>query len=313
MAHPQEGIEVEMAEITAQMVKDLREKSGAGMMDCKKALGEAEGDMQKAMNLLRERGAAIASKRSSRVAKEGLVASYLTPDHQVGTLVEVNCESDFVARNEDFQSLAQTLAAHTAQVNDLGQMMESKIASGDTVTEHLKNSIGKIGENIVLSRYTRFKAGEGGTPGVIANYIHPPGKIGVLVEIATPKTDAGSDSEFREFSRDIAMHIAASAPLCVRRDQVDSSVLENEKQVFRNQALNEGKPEKIVDKIIEGRVQKFYGESCLLEQPFAKNPDQKVEDYVKQHAGKFGEGLTITRFVRYRLGEAAEAEAAKQE
>lgn len=295
-----------MAEITAQMVKDLREKSGAGMMDCKKALAESEGDMQKAMNLLRERGSAIASKRSSRVAKEGLIAAFISPDHTTGALVELNCESDFVARNEDFKKLVQTLAAHCASVDNQDAFLDSKIAGSETVAEAVKGAIGKIGENMVLSRWKRLKT-DGKS--LLESYIHPPGKIGVLVEIGGVGSEVAGKPEFREFARDIAMHVAATAPLCVTRDQVDSSVLANEKQIFRNQALNEGKPEKIVDKIIEGRVQKFYGESCLLEQPFAKNPDQKVEEYVKQNAPKLGAGLTVKQFIRYRLGEAAEAEA----
>lgn len=294
-----------MAEITAQMVKDLREKSGAGMMDCKKALAESGGDMQKAMNLLRERGAAIASKRSSRVAKEGLITSYLTPDHKMGTLVELNCESDFVARNEDFQKLAQTLAAHVATLSSVDEMLQSKIAGGDTVADTVQNAIGKIGENMMLSRWTRFKAGEEGAPGLVYNYIHPPGKIGVLVEVSTSKAELANEAGFREFARDIAMHVAATAPVCVRRDQLDAKLLENEREIYRKQALNEGKPEKIVEKIVDGRLQKFYGEVCLLEQPFAKNPDIRIEQYVKENAAKFGD-VAITRFVRFKLGEVAE-------
>lgn len=299
-----------MAEITSQMVKELREKSGAGMMDCKKALTEADGDMQKAMNLLRERGAAIASKRSSRVAKEGTVASYVTPDHRKATLVELNCESDFVARNDDFKNLAQTIAAHLAKVDNVDTFLDSKIAGEETVAQTVQNAIGKIGENMMLSRWTRFVSGEKGTaPGLTFNYVHPPGKIGVLVEIATGKDELASDAIFREFARDIAMHIAATAPMCIRSSELPASVLANEREIYRNQALNEGKPEKIVEKIVDGRVQKFYAEVCLLEQPFAKNPDQKVDDYVKQNAGKFGNDVTVTRFVRYKLGETAETTA----
>jgi elongation factor Ts len=292
-----------MAEITAQMVKDLREKSGAGMMDCKKALGEANGDMQKAMNLLRERGAAIASKRSSRAAKEGLITSFMTPDHRTGTLVELNCESDFVARNEDFQNLAQTLAAHTATVDNPDDLMQTKLSTGEIVADAVQAAIGKIGENMVLSRWTRFRSGEGGVPeGFVFNYVHPPGKIGVLVQLSTTKEDLVNQAEFRELARDLAMHIAASAPVCIERGQLDAALLENERGIYRQQALNEGKPEKIVDKIVEGRLSKFYGEVCLLEQPFAKNPDVKIEQHVKDQAGKLGE-VKITRFVRFRLGE----------
>ncbi|MBX7244006.1 MAG: translation elongation factor Ts [Candidatus Sumerlaeaceae bacterium] len=299
-----------MAEITSQMVKELREKSGAGMMDCKKALGEAEGDMAKAMNLLRERGAAIASKRSSRAAKEGMIAAYITPDRKTGALAELNCESDFVARNDDFQAMVATLAKHTAGVANLAEMMASKLeGAAESLEETIKTAIGKIGENIVFSRWARLKAGEEGKPaGLIYHYIHPPGKIGVLVDVATSNDSLAKDPAFEEFARDIAMHIAASSPICVRRAEVPSGALDNEKEIFRKQALNEGKPEKIVEKIIEGRLQKYYAEVCLLEQPFAKNPDLKVEEYMKQNAGKFGD-VSVTRFVRYRLGETAEAAA----
>lgn len=294
-----------MAEITAQMVKDLREKSGAGMMDCKKALSETGGDMEKAMLLLRERGAAIASKRSSRVAKEGVITSYLTPDHRTGTLVELNSESDFVARNDDFKELAQKLAAHVATLNSPDEMLQSKFPTGETVADAVQNAIGKIGENIILSRWMCLKSGEGAKPGFVFNYIHPPGKIGVLVEIAPGRDDVANQADFREFARDIAMHIAATAPMCIERSQVDAKALETERELYRKQALNEGKPEKIVDKIVEGRLGKFYSEVCLLEQPFAKDPDKKVEQYVKEQGGQFG-GASVTRFVRYKLGEVAE-------
>jgi elongation factor Ts len=303
-----------MADITAQMVKELREKSGAGMMDCKKALAEAEGDMQKAMNLLRERGAAIASKRSSRVAKEGLIACHITPDRKTGALVELNCESDFVARSDDFKALVTDLAEHVAGVDCLDTMLQSKTKrEGLSVEELIKSLIGKIGENMVLSRWARFVAGEGGGgDGFLVSYIHPPGKIGVLVEISTSGKDLTAEAEFIEFARDIAMHVAATAPICVGRSEVPEATLSQEREIFRKQALNEGKPEKIVDKIVDGRIQKFYAEACLLEQPFAKNPDQKVEEYVKQNAAKFGAELGVARFLRYKLGEVAEATAAAE-
>ncbi len=298
-----------MGEITAQMVKELREKSGAGMMDCKKALAESGGDMEKAMLLLRERGAAIASKRSSRVAKEGVIAASITPDRKKGALVELNCESDFVARNEEFRNLVEKLARHALTLPDPAQMLESRMSSGDTVAERVQQIIGKIGENIVLSRWEVLNCSE---KGYCFSYIHPPGKIGVLVEVEAPQDGLADNPEFREFARDIAMHIAATAPTCVRREEVPQDVLDQERELYRKQALNEGKPEKVVDKIVEGRIQKFYAEVVLLEQPFAKNPDQKVSEYVKQNAAKFGEGLSVKRFLRWKLGEKAEA-AAQQE
>lgn len=293
-----------MAEITAQMVKDLREKSGAGMMDCKKALGETGGDMEKAMVLLRERGAAIASKRSSRATKEGLVAVHITNGRKKGALVELNCESDFVARNDEFKKLVQDLAELTTVVADPSQLPESKTASGLSVADTVQGIIGKIGENIVLTRWTVLACGD---KGYCFSYVHPPGRIGVLVEVETSKTDLADNAEFRDFARDIAMHIAATAPTCVGRSEVPADMLNQEREIFRKQALNEGKPEKVVEKIVEGRVQKFYAEVVLLEQPFAKNPDQKVSDFVKQNAAKFGEDLAVKQFLRWKLGEKSEA------
>jgi elongation factor Ts len=296
-----------MAEITAQMVKDLREKSGAGMMDCKKALTESAGDMQKAMNLLRERGAAIASKRSSRATKEGLVCAHIAADRKTGGLIELNCESDFVARNDDFKKLSADFALHVAGLASTDGYLQSKLADGTVVADAVQNAIGKIGENIAFSRCERIAAGPNG---FVHSYIHPPGKIGVLVEVAAPVGSA-DNSDLAEFAHDVAMHIAATAPICVSRDEVPSSALDTEKEIFRKQALNEGKPEKIVDKIVEGRVQKYYAEVVLLEQPFAKNPDQKVSDYQKQCAAKVGGDLAVKRFVRFRLGERAEEGAAE--
>jgi elongation factor Ts len=293
-----------MAEITAQMVKELREKSGAGMMDCKKALTETGGDMEKAMTLLRERGAAIASKRSSRVAKEGVIAAQISPDRKRGALVELNSESDFVARNEEFRKLVQDLANHAITLADPSTMLESRMPSGETVADVVKLLVGKIGENIVLSRWQVLECSD---KGYCFSYVHPPGKIGVLVEVETSTPGLADNPEFREFARDIAMHIAATAPTCVRREEVPADMLEKEREIYRHQALNERKPENVVEKIVEGRIQKFFAEVVLIEQPFAKNPDIKVADYVEQHKSRFGADLTVRRFLRWKLGEGAEA------
>jgi elongation factor Ts len=293
-----------MAEITAQMVKELREKSGAGMMDCKKALNESDGDFQKALNLLRERGEAIALKRSSRAAKEGLIVAKVSADGRQGALIELNCESDFVARNDDFKAMDDKLATHALNSSADGDLNQTQL-DGQSVGELVKASIGKIGENIVLSRSAKLES----TDGVVVSYIHPPGKIGVLVEIATNKDDHASHPEFQQFARSLAMHVAASSPLCVSRTEVPSAALDNEKEIFRKQALNEGKPEKIVDKIVEGRVAKYYGEVCLLEQPYVQDPDQKVDQVVKQAGGKFGAEIGVRRFVRFQLGEGAKETA----
>lgn len=292
-----------MAEITASMVKDLREKSGAGMMDCKKALTEAGGDFDKAMSLLRERGEAIAVKRGGRSAKEGLVAAAISADAKQGAIIELNCESDFVARNDDFKALADKIAEHAVTVPE-GTDLGNTQLEGESVNDVVKGAIGKIGENIVLSRSAKLDS----TDGIIVSYIHPPGKIGVLVEFANAANLAGN-AEFQSAARGIAMHVAASNPACVNRDQVDPAALEAEKQIFRNQALNEGKPEAIVEKIIGGRIAKYYAEVCLLEQAYVQDPDKTVQDVVKE-AGKANgaDALELRRFVRFQLGGGADEE-----
>ncbi len=292
-----------MAEITALMVKELREKSGAGMMDCKKALTEAGGDSEQAMALLRERGEAIAVKRGSRAAKEGLIVAALSPDSRQGALLEINSESDFVARNDDFKALADKIAQHAVTVPEGTDVLTTQL-DGSTVAEVVKNAIAKIGENIVVSRAAKLDS----TDGVIVSYIHPPGKIGVLVEFAGGASLAGNP-EFQQAARGIAMHVAAANPTCLSRDQVSPEALEIEKGIFRNQALNEGKPEQIIDKIMDGRIAKYYGEVCLLEQAYVQDPDKKVEAVVSEAGKAHGaDGLTLRRFVRYQLGEGAAAE-----
>lgn len=292
-----------MAEITAQMVKDLREKSGAGMMDCKKALTEAGGDIEQAMSLLRERGEAIAVKRGGRAAKEGLIAAAISPDQKQGAIIELNCESDFVARNDDFQALAEKIANHAATVAE-GTDLGATQLDGESVDDVVKGAIGKIGENIVLSRSAKLDS----TDGVIVSYIHPPGKIGVLVEFGGA-AGAADKPEFQQVARGIAMHVAAANPGYVNREQVDPEALEAEKAIFRNQALNEGKPEAIVEKIIGGRVSKYYAEICLLEQAYVQEPEKKVQDIVNE-AGKAtgADALELRRFVRFQLGGSTEGE-----
>jgi len=297
-----------MAEITAQMVKDLREKSGAGMMDCKKALTEAGGDFDKAMALLRERGEAIAVKRGGRAAKEGIIAAAISADAKQGAIIELNCESDFVARNNDFKALADKIAQHGVSVPEGTDLGETQL-DGEAVNDVVKGAIGKIGENIVLSRSAKLDS----TDGIIVSYIHPPGKIGVLVEFGGA-TNLADNADFQQIARGIAMHVAAANPTCVNRDQVDPAALEAEKAIFRNQALNEGKPEAIVEKIIGGRISKYYAEVCLLEQPYVQEPDKKVQDIVKEAGKKHGaDAIELRRFVRFQLGGGADAEEGEAE
>jgi elongation factor Ts len=301
-----------MAEVTAQKVKELREKSGAGMMDCKKALAEANGEFDQALTLLRERGAAIASKRGARTAKEGLVAVYISPDSKSAGIIELNCETDFVARNEVFQQLAADLAEHASKSEDTANINDTSFRDS-TAGEVVKALIGTIGENMVLNRAGRLVAGSNGRPaGLIFSYIHPPGRVGVLVEIATDKNDLASNPEFVSFARDIAMHIAASSPLGLTRDEVPADVIEKEKSIYRNKALNEGKPENIVERIVEGALKKFYQDNLLLEQAFVKDDKIKVEDYVKQGSKQFGTELAVTAFISFRLGETVASESSEE-
>ncbi len=274
-----------MANITAAMVKDLREKTGAGMMDCKKALAATDGDAAKAIDWLREKGISKAEKKAGRVAAEGAVAAYLSEDAKVGVLVEINCETDFAAGNEQFRSLESKIARHIADTApaDLDALNNSML-DGKKVSDLITEATATIGEKISLRRFTRFQ-----TDGRLASYIHMGGKIGVLVELSGGEADLG---------KDIAMQVAAAAPTAVDRSGVDAASLEHEREVLRKQALEEGKPEKIVEKMVDGRINKFYKEVCLVEQIFVKDTDKTVKDVLG--------GVEVRQFVRYQLGEGIE-------
>lgn len=275
-----------MANISAAMVRDLREKTGAGMMDCKKALTETGGDMQKAIDYLREKGIAKAAKKSGRIAAEGAVAAYVSEDGKIGALVEVNCETDFTANNENFRALVKQVTEHVAKTNPKNiDALNASVIDGDkTVADIVTEATATIGEKISVRRYVRYA-----TEGKITSYIHMGGKIGVLVAM-----DGGTD----ELGKDVAMQIAAANPSAIDRDGVDSAELEHEKEVLRKQALEEGKPEKIVDRMVEGRIKKFYKEVCLVEQEFVKDNEKTVGDIL----GK----VKVLHFTRYLLGEGIE-------
>ena len=264
------------------MVKDL----GAGMMDCKKALAETGGDMQKAIDYLREKGIAKAAKKSGRVAAEGACSAFVTPDGKIGALVEINCETDFTASNSDFRALVKKVTEHIAKTNpaDLDALNASVIEGKKTVADLVTEATATIGEKISVRRFVRYE-----TNGKVVSYIHMGGKIGVLVAL-----DGGTD----ELGKDIAMQIAASNPSAIDRAGVDAAELEHEKEVLRKQALEEGKPEKIVDKMVEGRINKFYKEVCLVEQIFVKDNEKTVQDVL----GK----VKVLNFTRYQLGEGIE-------
>ena len=274
-----------MATVTAAMVKELRERTGAGMMDCKKALAETSGDMSKAADYLREKGIAKAAKKSGRIAAEGAVAAYVSADGKVASMVEVNCETDFTANNESFRALVKEVTEQVAKVNpaDLDALNASKIGA-KTVSDLVTEATATIGEKISVRRFIRYE-----TAGKLTSYIHMGGKIGVLVEL-----DGGT----AELGKDVALQIAAMNPLAVDRDRVDAAELEHEKEILRKQALEEGKPEKIVERMVEGRIKKFYKEVCLVEQEFVKDNEKTVNDVLG--------GVKVLNFARYQLGEGIE-------
>lgn len=284
---------------TAQDVKDLRERTGVGMMDCKKALQEADGDMDKAAEILREKGIAAADKKSGRVAAEGVVYAISDLDGKVGAVVEVNSETDFVAKNEGFQQFVKDLAEVVMQEDpsDVEALMTMAMGEG-TVEDQLRDKILVIGENLKIRRFARFT-------GVTCAYIHGGGTHGVLVEFNTTD-EIAAKPEFAALGRDVAMHIAAENPDYLSREDVPAEVLEKEKEILRAQALNEGKPEAIVDKMVVGRVNKFYESNCLLDQKFVKIPDVTVAQHVKEVAKELGGEIEITQFARFEKGEGIE-------
>ena len=269
--------------ISAKDVKELREKTSCGMMDCKKALTEAGGDIEKAAEILREKGLASAVKKAGRIAAEGVVAAYKEGD--VAVLLEVNCETDFVAKTEQFKSLVNDIAKIIVKEApaDVDALMAAPCEAG-TVEDMMKNAVATIGENMKIRRFARVE-------GFTDTYIHLGGKIGVLVQ-----TDVEPDAAA---IHDVAMQIAAARPTYISKEDVDANEIAHEKEILRAQALNEGKPEKIVDKMVEGRIQKYYKEVCLLEQPFVKDDDMSV---AKMIGGRF----QVLKFVRYEMGEGLE-------
>lgn len=278
-----------MTKITAQMVKELREKTGAGMMDCKKALTEVNGDMDAAVDHLRKTGLSSSEKKAGRIAAEG--SAYVHVDGNEAIIVEVNAETDFVAKNEGFQTLVKELAEHLLATKPatIEDAHETKLENGHTVSEHISNAVAKIGEKITLRR---FEISTKTDADAFGPYLHMGGTIGVLVTLE------GSTDE--EAAKDVAMHIAAMNPKYVSRDEVPAEEVEREKKVLTEQALNEGKPENIVAKMVEGRIGKYFEEICVLDQAFVKDSDQKVGAFVKTTGG------TLKSFTRFAVGEGIE-------
>lgn len=286
-----------MAAITAAMVKELREMTDAGMMECKKALVEADGDMDKAVDVLRTRGLAAAAKKVGRATNEGTVMAIVSDDATKGAVVELNCETDFVGMNEKFKGYAEKIAraAMAANVEDV-EALKAVDAEGETVEDVLTDAIHTLGENMNLARAAVVEAGG------VASYIHGGGKIGVLVTFDVEGIDPASD-EFQHCGRDVAMQVAAASPVSATRESVPAEVVAHEMEIYKAQAAESGKPENIQEKIATGRLEKFYKESCLTEQAFVKNPDQSVTDYVNDVAKKLGGTIKVTGFKRFMLGE----------
>lgn len=275
--------------ITAELVKNLREKTGAGMMDCKKVLTETNGDMEKAAELLRERGIAKAAKKSGRVAAEGLVATYVTGDKKVGAVVEVNAETDFVAKNEEFVGFVNDIAEIVATKNpaDVEALLETAYKeTGKNVKEVLTDKIATIGENMTIRRFERFES-----EGLVESYIHGGGKIAVLVNFTKGET---------ELAKDVCMQIAAAKPEYLKREDVSQDRVAKEMEILKAQAMNEGKPAEIAEKMVLGRIGKFYSEICLLDQEFVKDSSMKVGDLISS------KGAEIAGFARFETGEGIE-------
>ena len=285
--------------ITAQMVKELREKTGAGMMDCKKALQEADGCMDRAVDILREKGLSKAAKKADRIAAEGLVAIEMNADNTVASIVEVNSETDFVAKNEDFKTFVKDSAemALATTKEDVEGLLADTHKEGIALSEVLNNRVATIGEKLELRRFAKIT-----TNGQVAGYIHGGGKIGVLVELETEARDA----EIIAMGRDIAMQVAAMNPKYVSKDDVDQEYIAHETEILTQQALNEGKPANIVEKMIKGRLEKQLKEVCLVEQTFVKNPDLTIKQLIADVAKKVGSEIKVARVVRFEVGEGIE-------
>jgi len=302
-------------QITSGMVKELREKTGAGLMDCKAALTASVGDMEAAIDHLRKKGLAAAAKKSSRIASEGVVCAHV--EGNSGALVEVNCETDFVARTDDFAGLAKEIAAlvNAKAPRDVDEALLLPAGGGGHLGEKLVEAVAKIGEKVSFRRFARLEP-PAGTPGVVVPYIHAGGKIGVLVAVSGADR---SNAAVAALAKDLAMQVAAANPSFVGRNDVPAAVIEREKSIYREQAKASGKPDKILDKIADGKLEKFFGDFCLVEQAFIKDPDRKVSQLLAEAGKAAGAPIAVSAFARFQVGEGMEkrpddlaAEVAKQ-
>jgi len=288
-----------MAKVTAAMVKELRNMTDSPMMECKKALVEADGDIEKAVDVLRTMGLAKAVKRAGRDTNEGTIAAYVSEDGKVGVLLELTCETDFVGSNAKFTGFATDLAKVVAEQApaDLEALFAAEM-NGNTVDDELKEMIHVIGENMKIARFERVDVAEGG----IVSYIHHNGKLGALAQFSFNKPETYQNEEFKTFAHDVAMQVVASAPAGATRDSVPADVVEHEKEIYRAQAAESGRPEKFWDNIVNGRLKKFYEESVLTEQEFIKNPDVTVGELAKQVSKSVDDDVQVVDFVRFQFG-----------
>jgi elongation factor Ts len=273
--------------IDAKTVMTLREKSGAGLMECKRALMDTNGDIEAAIDLLRKKGAGTAAKKADREAKDGVIAQAILPGAKVGVLVEINCETDFVAKNDSFRAFCDDVARKIAQ-NPAVDLEADRIAA-----------VQKIGENVVIRRFERIEVGG---HGLVAAYIHTGNKVGVLVEMTAEKEGTAAMEDFKQLVRDITLQIAAANPICVSRDQVPAELVAREREVCRGQ-VEAGKPANIIEKIVDGKMGKFYSTHCLLDQAFIKEPSKSISQLIEAHGKTLGEKLELKRFIRYMVGE----------
>jgi elongation factor Ts len=291
-----------MMSVSATDVKKLRDATGAGMMDCKRALTETNGDIEKAVEYLRKKGIAKAEKKVSRETKDGLIHSYVKQGSQLGVILEVNCETDFVAKTDDFKNFVKNVSLHISEKKpaDRSALLHQSFISdpNKTIEEMQKELIAKIGENIAIKRFERYESKDG----LIDSYIHPGSKLGVLVEVSCNNHTITQSSELKSFIHDIAMQIAASNPLVVSRENLSPEIVEKEMNIYKSQAQDQKKPEHVAEKIAQGKMEKFYQEVCLIEQSFIKDPNLTIRDLLKELIGKMGETITIKRFARFQLG-----------
>lgn len=289
--------------ISAAVVKELRERTGAGMMDCKRALENTNGDMEKAIEFLREKGLAAAAKKAGRAANQGTVTGYITANGQAGSLIEVNCETDFVAKNDDFRAFANELAKQVAEggAKTVEELLNQPFAgSKDTVQEALTNKIATLGENMGIRRVARFEAGTGC---LLDLYIHLGGRIGVLTHLVMDNPEVKTKDQVKTLARDLSLQVVAAKPQFVSRTEVNPEVVAKEKEIYKAQAINEGKPANIAEKMVNGRVEKFFQEICLVEQPFIRDTDITVNKLLDQVGKDTGSKFTVKEFARFELGE----------